>query len=352
MEKLREFFAKRGLASTTEILAEKISTHFPQTAPLALAKAVTTLAIAKGATASASTLILTKGALKIMAWSKAKTVVLATGVILLAGTGGVLVKNDFFPREPGYQGRQLSDWLADADFDQPAEKRRVASEAIRQMGARTVPFLLADLGDEKYKRFHYSREDHRTADDQSRQATWGFDALGPIAKPAIPELEKILEKNPGYAPLALAGIGPDALPQLLKAFTNENFWVRDNTTVAIANAIYSGKITAEEASATLPIAIHNLTYENSNELFQGNTRHRAASLLGALKQSPDISVPALIQGLGDTNASVAAECAFALSEFGAQAKTAIPELTRLANSTNSFVKDKAQQSLKTIQEAR
>jgi hypothetical protein len=60
----------------------------------------------------------------------------------------------------------------------------------------------------------------------------------------------------------------------------------------------------------------------------------------------------LIQGLGDTNASVTAECALALSGFGAQAKTAIPELTRLANSTNSFLKDKAQQSLAAIQGAR
>ena len=61
---------------------------------MALAKTVTAVAIAKGATASVSTLTLIKGALKIMAWTKAKTAIVASACVLLAaGTTTVTIYN-------------------------------------------------------------------------------------------------------------------------------------------------------------------------------------------------------------------------------------------------------------------
>ena len=92
LEKLRKFFTKRGVVSTTAIIAWAISANSVQAAPVALAKSVTAVAIAKGAAASGSTLTLIKGALKIMAWTKAKTaVVVSVGVLLTAGTTTVVV---------------------------------------------------------------------------------------------------------------------------------------------------------------------------------------------------------------------------------------------------------------------
>jgi len=93
LEKLRKFFTKRGVSSTTAIIAGTISANSVQAAPVALAKSVTAMAIAKGAAASGSTLTLIKGALKIMAWTKAKTTVVAGVVLILAaGTTTVIVK--------------------------------------------------------------------------------------------------------------------------------------------------------------------------------------------------------------------------------------------------------------------
>jgi hypothetical protein len=93
LEKLRNIFAKRGVSSTTAIIAETISAHSVQAAPAALAKAATAAAITKGAAASGSTLTLIKGALKIMAWTKAKTIiVVGASVLLAAGTTTVTVK--------------------------------------------------------------------------------------------------------------------------------------------------------------------------------------------------------------------------------------------------------------------
>jgi len=86
LEKLRKFFTKRGVDSTAATIAETISANSVQAAPVALAKSVTAVAVAKGATASISTLTLIKGALKIMAWSKAKTAIVIGAGILLAAT--------------------------------------------------------------------------------------------------------------------------------------------------------------------------------------------------------------------------------------------------------------------------
>ena len=92
LEKLHAFFARRGIASTTAIIANAVSAHSIQAAPVALVKSITAVAVTKGAAASTSTLTLIKGALKIMAWTKVKTaIVVGTAVILAAGTTAPIV---------------------------------------------------------------------------------------------------------------------------------------------------------------------------------------------------------------------------------------------------------------------
>jgi uncharacterized protein (TIGR03435 family) len=105
LEKLRKFLVKRGMSSTTAILAGTISANSVQTAPIGLAKTASAVAIAKGATASTSILTLVKGALKIMAWSKAKTAVIAgIGILFVAGTTTATIKEVREHREVQEQG--------------------------------------------------------------------------------------------------------------------------------------------------------------------------------------------------------------------------------------------------------
>jgi uncharacterized protein (TIGR03435 family) len=87
LEKLRIFFANRGVNSTTGAIAETIAVHSIQAAPVALAKSATAVALGKVATTSASNLTLIKGALKLMALSKAKSAAVAGAALLLAGGG-------------------------------------------------------------------------------------------------------------------------------------------------------------------------------------------------------------------------------------------------------------------------
>ena len=99
LEKLRKFFTKRGISSTTAMLAGAVSAQSVQAAPAGLKKAVTAIAIAKGAAAGTSTLTLVKGALKMMAWTKMKTaVVVGAGVLLAAGTATVLAEKNAQPK--------------------------------------------------------------------------------------------------------------------------------------------------------------------------------------------------------------------------------------------------------------
>jgi len=91
LEKLRIFFARRGVVLTTAIIAGTISGNSVQAAPAAVANSVTAAAIAKGAIAGGSTLPLVKGVLKVMAWTKAKAITAGAVTALLVGGVGTMV---------------------------------------------------------------------------------------------------------------------------------------------------------------------------------------------------------------------------------------------------------------------
>ena len=115
LERLRKIFTKRGFVSTTAMLAGAISTNSIQAAPVALAKTVTAVALANGAAASGSTLTLIKGALKIMAWTKAKTAVVVVAALIVAtGTTTIIVKSGVFDTGRPNAARS-SETLAKAD---------------------------------------------------------------------------------------------------------------------------------------------------------------------------------------------------------------------------------------------
>ncbi|HMD53463.1 MAG TPA: DUF6263 family protein, partial [Phycisphaerae bacterium] len=91
LEKLRKYFSKRGIILPVAAITAAISANSVQAAPAVLAKTATAVAIAKGATAAGSTLTLIKGALKVMAWSKAKMAIVTGAAVLLAVGGGTAI---------------------------------------------------------------------------------------------------------------------------------------------------------------------------------------------------------------------------------------------------------------------
>jgi RNA polymerase sigma factor (sigma-70 family) len=81
LERLRKYFLQHGVSSTTATIAGAMSANSLQAAPMALAKTATAVALMKGAAASASTLTMVKGALKVMAWTKAKVAIVGAIVV-------------------------------------------------------------------------------------------------------------------------------------------------------------------------------------------------------------------------------------------------------------------------------
>jgi RNA polymerase sigma factor (sigma-70 family) len=87
--RLKKFFAKRSVTHSVELITGAISANSVQAAPVALAKTVTAVALAKGAAASGSILTLVKATLIAMKTKTIVATIAATAVVL--GTGTYLV---------------------------------------------------------------------------------------------------------------------------------------------------------------------------------------------------------------------------------------------------------------------
>jgi len=115
LEKLRRYFNKHGVRSTTAIIASVISANSVQAAPEALAKSITTLVTTKGGVASGSTLALIEGTSRMMAWAKMKTAGIV-GVCLLAS--GMMAYTVNILLDPSIRNMP-ADWSAvTGDLDQ------------------------------------------------------------------------------------------------------------------------------------------------------------------------------------------------------------------------------------------
>jgi len=85
IEKLRKFFAQRGMTLSGAAIAGAVSANSVQAAPVGLVMTATAAA-AKGAVVGSSTLALVKGAMNFIAWTKAKMAIV-TSVVILAAAG-------------------------------------------------------------------------------------------------------------------------------------------------------------------------------------------------------------------------------------------------------------------------
>jgi RNA polymerase sigma factor (sigma-70 family) len=94
LEKLRAIFARRGVVVPGVALVAAFSAYGAQAAPAGMASSITAVAVAKGVSATASSLAIAKELLRLMTWAKAKTaILLGTGLLLAAaGTTTAVVK--------------------------------------------------------------------------------------------------------------------------------------------------------------------------------------------------------------------------------------------------------------------
>jgi RNA polymerase sigma factor (sigma-70 family) len=150
LEKLRKYFSTRGVDSTTAVISGAISANSVHAAPAGLAKSVTTVAVAKGATASTSTVALTKEALKLMAWSNVKMAVVigACAIVLASGTVYYDSFSDTDPKPTLY-----------SILEHPPAT--FAATWTQQLNAKVLPPNLAALGQKRTNTVVVDGDDYR-----------------------------------------------------------------------------------------------------------------------------------------------------------------------------------------------
>lgn len=131
LERLRQFFLKRGVTLSAAVIAGAVSENSIQAAPVALAKTATAMALGKGAVASVSTLALAKAILTTM---KTKTIV-ATTVIAVTifglGAGVYMVHRSKTAHVVLHPTDAVPLKLANDSFYDPAKDRLSAMFGMR-----------------------------------------------------------------------------------------------------------------------------------------------------------------------------------------------------------------------------
>lgn len=248
--------------------------------------------------------------------------------------------------EPTYEGRKLSAWTKDLFFVEKSfkdprtsalrQKHERAVAAIQHMEIEALPIALklcrakdswlkkkleeatADSSDDVLK---YRITTAWEKQEEGGNIIW---ALGPIAKPAIPDLLAMLKSgdreispSAGYA---LQGIGTDVIPPLIELLNHTNKDVRIYAMMALGHF-------RSQARDAIPTLLHCL--KNSDPA----TRSYAARLLGQIKEDAPVVVPAIIRCVqNDTSNINELNYFWALGNFGTNGKSAIPVLVQILES--------------------
>lgn len=169
-------------------------------------------------------------------------------IAILVLSGFVLLAIGWPQSEPGYQGKPLSAWLRGFESE-TMEARWQSAEALQQIGTNALPQLVAQLRQPVSRQEPRWRQTLRTLlskqslikisiprpPDRRAEALAALDALGPLAKDAVRALEELLRENPPEprALMVLARMGPDALPALNRALTNDEKIIRHGARVCL-----------------------------------------------------------------------------------------------------------------------
>jgi RNA polymerase sigma factor (sigma-70 family) len=203
LEKLQRSFSKRGVPSTTAMIAHAISGNSTHAAPPGLSVSVTAAAMAKGASASISTATLVKGALKMMIWTKTKKVVVAGGVMLMMAGIGIVAFDRFdssrIARFPDIEGTWEGTPLLGDEGIQAGQSARshVVLTLVRTNGGYVATTDWIELGRKSVPMGKVTYDYPYLSLQRSPRATWKFRinaeatqmtmdlAIGPRKAPAL-----------------------------------------------------------------------------------------------------------------------------------------------------------------------
>jgi len=232
-------------------------------------------------------------------------------------------------REPVYQGQPFTFWLDQYRTNFPgrgasdaASKQDEAQAAIRAIGTNALPVLLGMVGKSdlplKTRLLTLLRKQSviqvqvHNDDYYHARSSYGFGALGSIAKPAVPALMELLhDKNPrvrACAAHSLSLIGPEAEPAI---------------------------------PALLPLL---------DERNEGLPILASMDALGAIHKRPEIVIPALLRFLnGDRKEwNYSVPTMYAIRRYGDEAKSIVPVIEEYLHHPDADKRDAALNALNRI----
>ena len=251
--------------------------------------------------------------------------------------------------DPAYNGKALSQWLLELDTPPSSEELRGAisdgqsafeaiyrkktqrdGDAIRKIGTNGLPVLLAIIGAKtnnvrqvmaqlKEKNFQdLLRDEEPELDNFRKIAVAGFEALGPVAQPAIPQLTKLLYdwETGVQVARALRKIGPSGVAVLTNAISSTDATVRGNIVWAIRDE--QEKLYPELVTGVLIPSLKDPEWS-----IRGNA---AGALAG---QDPAVAIPLLVELMDDPMYYPRSEAVTALGSFGPAAKVASAKMLQM-----------------------
>ena len=310
VEKLRVFFAKRGVILSAVVIPAALSAHAVQAAPAG----IVSVSVLKGATASVSTTTLLHETLRWMTWMQLKNgAIVGAGVVLAAAAASLTVREAVQGREPDFRGEPLTYWLTGYDTPQGGLAWRMADAAVLAAGTNAIPTLLR----------MYRESDSalgQVADGQTAFKRVSAVSAG-IAYPGVPAgaaLRHHLEAS--FAFQALGAVASNAVPALIPIF-QENYFASPAVHHGILEAIGGIGPAARDAVPALLSALPVLPEEDhANVFFE----------LGKIHSQPGSVLPVLIAALQDPSVPVRNSALFALGQYGPDANSAVPAIQQLA----------------------
>jgi hypothetical protein len=246
-------------------------------------------------------------------------------------------------RKPTYNGKRLTEWLANYNGAVSEQELENTDEAMRQMGPTVVPTLLMmlDARDSAVKmKLINLAETHGvhvppfpSAYEKQMMALSGFKALGPMAKPAIPGLARMLARGQILALHVLSLIGPDSIGALTNALSNKESRIKIGIVQALSEYATNSASTNEngnapevasgfrQAAAQIIPALLWLARDPDEDV-----REWAKDGVACFSNAPEVAVPLLIPMLKDKNPGVRHFAASSLIAFGPAAVPAVPSL--------------------------
>lgn len=312
--------------------------------------------------------------------TRAKILVGMVALVVLAAVFWIIAR----PTEPRYQGKRLSAWLRESPHCEgcgAVSEMAAGGEPIRQMGTNALPFLVKELQARDPRWLVVivdllDKQDHvrwrpRMAFQRREAAYYAFATLGPVAEPAIPQLNRLLTNVDAapYAVAALTEIGPAALPVLISALTNQSTQARDSIPYALVQlpgdvssrlpllldclkdpdprvrraAVYALARVGDNTDVIVPALLSLLADPDAD------VRSASIGALGKIQAQPEVVVPALIPFVSDTALMTRIKAITALGAFGQDAASAIPALQKAASSPDVVTRSRAKWALTRVQ---